>query len=595
MSLSSLIWKEGTMILIFDTEGDGIFPTKLWCTSAIDFDTRKVYEFGPDEIDQALKLLQQADVLVGHNIIGYDLPHIKRLYGVDLYDKKIIDTLVLSRLYNPTQEGGHSLEAWGYRLGFPKVEHEDWSKYTKAMQHRCTSDVRLNLKVYVQLIGKMGKAFSEDAIQLEHDVAHIINEQIKYGWKFNYTKAEQLLAQVNDDLGRLEDEVHKTFKPKVVIEKVVTPKRKKDGTLSRVGLRPEEYEELKASGSFEPFNRMRTQVFNLGSRQQIGEWLIDFGWKPTEFTETGLPKVSEAVLETITNIPEADLINEYLSTQKIRGFLINWLESCTNGRQHGYVNPCGAVTCRMTHSRPNLAQVPSGRKKYGMECRSLFTVASGYKQVGTDAEGLEMRIFAHYLNNAEYIRAVIEGNSKDGTDAHTKTMVAAGLDNRDLAKTVYYALIFGARDKKLGNIVGGNKKDGERIRDNLYKNLPGLEDLVEGVQKVAKGRGFLIGLDKRPIRVRSLHAALNTLIQSAGAIIMKRFLVILYNAVKAAGLDVHFVGNIHDEVQAEVLEEHVDKYKELCYSAMIQAGEYYGLRCAMAASVDVGTNWSETH
>lgn len=591
------------MRLLFDAEGDGLIPTKLWCISAIDIDTREIYEFGPKEINKGLDLLLQAEELVGHNILGYDLPYIKSIYGVDLYDKYLVDTLVLSRLCNPVQEGGHSLEAWGYRMHFPKVEHEDWSKYTKEMQHRCTMDVRLNLKVLLALEKNMVH-FSEECIDLEHEVFKTIYQQQVNGWLFDIPKATRLLAEVMDELGRTEDEVHKTFKPKQFLEKVVTPKLKKDGRLSKQGLRAEEYQQLLHSGDYSPFNRYRTQVFNLSSRQQIGIWLQDFGWKPTKFTQASLdnpdrepqPIVNEAVLAEIDDIPEAALINHYLAISKVKGFLENWLDSVgEDGRQHGYVNSIGAVTGRMTHSKPNLAQVPSSRKPFGKECRSLFIVPEGYKLVGMDAQGLELRMLAHYMDNPSYIETVVSGNSDDGTDAHSVNMRAAGLTNRDQAKTLYYALIYGAGDKKIGSIIGGKAREGKQIKSKLFSNIPELSELITKAQAAASHRGYMKGIDGRLIRVRAVYSALNTLLQGGGAVVMKKALILLRDKADAEGLDYKFVGNIHDEIQSEVKDEDVARFSELALEAMYEAGEAYGMRCPLAGDVKVGTNWSDTH
>jgi len=582
------------MRVIFDAEGDGLEPTKFWCISIIDYDSREVSEYGPSDIKDALEHLAAADVLIGHHILGYDVPNILKLYGLDLYDKDLIDTLVLSRLINPTQEGGHSLAAWGHRLGFAKVEHEDWTKYSKAMQHRCTVDARLNLKVFREL-EKSLTHFSSESVELEHSTYKIIHKQMNSGWQFDTKGAQVLLAKVQDDLGRTEDKVRETFLPKQFPVKEVVPQIKQDGTLSKTGLTAEEYNSLLASGDYQPFTRYRTQVFNLGSRQQIALWLQDFGWKPTKLTAKGSVEVNDKILSEIQGIPEADLINHYLTVSKIQGFLENWLASVKDdGRQHGYVNPNGAVTGRMTHSKPNLGQVPSSRKLYGKECRQLFIVKEGYKLVGMDADGLELRMLAHYMNDPDYIDAVVNGDKDKGTDAHSVNMRAAGLSDRDQAKTMFYALIYGAGDVKMGSIIDSDKKGGKELKRKLFKGLPALEKLIQRVQAAAE-RGFIKGLDGRLIRIRSIHAALNTLLQGAGAVVMKRALIILDQKATAAGLDYQFVGNIHDEIQTEVRETQTEQFSALALEAMKEAGEYYNLNCPLKGDVSIGNNWSETH
>ena len=577
---------------VFDIEGDGLEPSLFWCISIIDVATNKLHEFGPEAIKSGLEFLMSYDEVIGHNIIEYDIPHALRLYKIDLKEKKVTDTLVLSRLYNPTQEGNHSLKTWGYKLKEPKIEHDEWGKYSPEMQTRCSSDTKLTLKVLKHLEEKM-KYFSEDSIRLEHDVAKIIHEQIKKGWLFNTEGATKLLAKINDELGVLEDTIHQTFKPLRFLVKTVTPKYKKDGSLSNVGLRHEEYKELLISKSTAPFERWEYKNFNIQSRQQIGHWLKSFGWKPTKFTPGGSPQIDESTLEDVQGIPEASLILKYLTLKKITSFLVNWINSVKeDGRQHGYVNTLGAITGRMTHSAPNMAQVPSSRSLYGVECRTLFIVPTSYKQVGIDADGLELRKLAHYMGDPAYIDAVVNGDKDKGTDAHSVNMRAADLTDRDVAKTMFYALVYGAGDSKLGKIVGGKAKEGRALKAKLFKGLPDLGDLIDRVTTAAS-RGFIKGLDGRIIRIRSAHAALNTLLQGGGAIVMKRALVILYNKVRH--LDASFVGNIHDEIQAEVALCDVEEYKRLALESMVEAGEYYKLKCPLKGDVKVGNNWGETH
>lgn len=583
------------MRLLFDIEADGLYPTRIWCVSAIDIDTKQVYEYGPDEIDNAIALLEDADTLIGHNIISYDLYWLDKLYNVDLYHKNIIDTLIWSRMFNPDREGGHGLAAWGNRFGYPKVEHEEWGFYSPEMQHRCTVDVKLNLKVYNKLLTSK-KYFSDESIDLEQQVARIINEQEHYGCYFDVQGAELLLAKVSDELGDIEDEVRKTFKPKEFFVKEVTPKLKKDGTISKQGLRDEEYAAVVNSGDLTPFNRYDTIEFNLGSRQHIGRWLQeDYGWKPTEFTATGQPMINEKILETVEGIPEVTLIHKYLTLQKIQGFLTRWLDSVgDDDRQHGYVNTIGAVTRRMTHSEPNLAQVPSIRKLYGKECRALFTVPEGYKLVGMDADSLELRMMAHYMDNPEYTEAVVNGDKDLGTDAHSVNMRAAGLSNRDQAKTMFYAVIYGAGDGKLGQIVGGNKQDGAKLKFDLFNKLPDLGDLIHRVQTSAS-RGFIKCYDGSVLHVRKIPAAFNVLLQGGGAVLMKRALVILKEDAEREGLDFHFVMNVHDEIQTEVLAKHAERFAELAADSVRKAGEYYRLRCPMKGDASLGNTWAETH
>tara|TARA_R110000772_G_scaffold106461_10_gene208490 strand:- start:902 stop:1891 length:990 start_codon:yes stop_codon:yes gene_type:complete len=328
----------------------------------------------------------------------------------------------------------------------------------------------------------------------------------------------------------------------------------------------------------------------------IGRWLKeDFGWKPSKFTPTDKPVINEKILEKVKGIPEVAMIHRYLLLQKILSFLVRWLDDVSaDGKLHGYVNTIGAVTRRMTHSKPNLAQVPSSRKAYGSDCRKLFTSRKGFKLVGMDADGLELRMLAHYMDNPEYIKAVHSGNKDEATDAHSVNMRAAGLDNRDDAKTFFYALIFGAGDAKIGQIIGKGRKAGKEMKFNMFNKLPDLGDLISRVES-AGARGFIKAVDGSVLRCRSPRAALNVLLQGGGAIIMKRALYILDCKLRPYDIEAYFVGNIHDEIQADVREDQVEHYKTLALEAMKEAGEFYKLKIPMVGDVSIGDSWDETH
>ena len=574
--------------IVFDIEANGLKPDKIWCIVAKPLG-EAVVSFGPDKIEEGIQFLNSADSLIGHNILGFDLPVIKKLYNIDLSKHVIKDTLVMSRLFNPVRENGHSLKTWGYIVGFPKNEQpEDWDSFSQNMLKYCQQDVILNEKVYQRLL-KEGENFDEESINLEHGVAEVLKDQEDNGFEFNQEYAMMLVAQLKERMFQVEKEVQEVFKPKMVDIKQVFPKLKKDGTLSKSGLTSEEYDKLITSGDYKPFMRQKLQPFNLGSRKQIGEYLTDFGWKPNRFTPTGQPIVDESSLAKVKNIPEARLIAEFLLLQKRIAQIDSWILAVQeDNRVHGFVIPNGTITGRMSHRAPNVAQVPSVASEYGKECRSCWTVRDGYKLVGIDASGLELRMLAHYMDDKEYTNEVTEG------DIHTANQKAAGLKSRNQAKTFIYAFIYGAGDAKIGSVVGGNQRDGAKLRKSFLDNNPSLKLLRERVSKAAK-RGYLKGLDGRKIYVRSEHAALNSLLQGGGAIVMKRALLMLESLLKLNSLDARFVANIHDEWQMEVREDIADFVGELAVGCIEKAGEYYKLRCPLTGEYKIGDNWSETH
>jgi len=577
------------MDLVFDIETDDLQATLVHCIVAQDAETGEIFKFPPHKLEEGYKFLATADRLIGHNIIGFDIPMVQKFGGVDLSNKEVIDTLVLSRLFNPNRDGGHSLESWGFRLGLSKIEFEDYLNYSNEMLDYCVRDVTLNTLVYKNLRNE-SKGFSKGCIELEQSIAGIIKQQEVNGFKFDMQSALVLLAELREKKQQIEDEVHDTFKPKWVDTKLVTPYiRTTDGKLSKRGLTDDEYARCLNTMNYEPFMRQTLQDFNLGSRKQIGEYLIDFGWKPERFTPTGQPIVDEKTLSEVTHIREAKLIADFLLIQKRIAQVDSWVSSVRDdGRVHGFVIPNGAITGRMTHRNPNMAQVPNIHSPYGVECRACWTVKEGYKLVGIDASGLELRMLAHYMQNEEYINEIING------DIHTANQKAAGLESRDQAKTFIYALIYGAGDAKLGSVVGGNRESGKRLREQFLNNNPSFKTLREKVQR-ASGKHWLKGIDGRKLLIRTQHAALNTLLQGGGAIVMKRGLAMLDSLISLNTFDAKFVANIHDEWQMEVREDIAENVGRLAVDCIIKAGEYYNLRCPMDGEYKVGDNWSETH
>ena len=576
------------MQLVFDIETDDLKATKIWCIVAQDVDTGQIYKYSPNNLDEGYKLLSNAETLIGHNIIGFDIPMVEKFGGVDLSHIPVIDTLVLSRLFNPTREGGHSLETWGYKLNYKKIEFNDYLNFSKEMLDYCVRDVQLNT-VVLKKLREESKGFAKDSIALEQDVAKIIKQQETNGFKFDHINAELLLADLREKKQTIEDEVHNTFKPKWVDDKIVSPYIKKDGELSKRGLTDDEYQRCLDTQNFKPFMRQKLQEFNLGSRKQIGEYLIDFGWKPERFTPTGQPIVDEKTLSQITHIHEAKLIADFLLLQKRIAQIDSWIGAVQEDeRVHGFVIPNGAITGRMTHRNPNMAQVPSVNNPYGKECRACWTVDEGNVLLGVDASGLELRMLAHYMNDEVFTNEIING------DIHTANQKLARLESRDKAKTFIYALMYGAGDEKLGKVVGGTTSDGKRARQHFFDNKPSFKSLRDRVQR-ASAKGYLKGLDGRKLYVRNTHSALNTLLQGAGAIVMKKALVLLDKTLQLNTVDYKFVANIHDEWQIEVPKDKADFIGKFAVDSIIKAGEHFNLRCPLDGEYKIGGNWSETH
>jgi len=510
------------------------------------------------------KYLDSCDLIIMHNGICFDAPVLKRNWNITMKQSQMCDTLVLSRLLSPSLEGGHSLDAWGQRLGFAKGDFKDFdSGYSKEMEEYCIQDTLVTEKLYQHLIAELTRnKFDERSIKLEHNVQAVIATQETNGFKLNERAAVTLLATLQNKLAILETELQNIFPTK---------------TTPRVS--------EKTGKPLKPL----VEVFNPGSRKQIGERLIEKGWKPEKFTENGQPIVDEGTLEGL-DFPEAKAIAEFLLLQKRIAQIKSWLDVVQpDGRVHGKVITNGAVTGRMTHHSPNMAQVPSCGSPYGEDCRDLWIVEKGYKLVGIDASGLELRMLAHYMKDDAYIYEVTQG------DIHTANQKAAGLETRAQAKTFIYAFLYGAGAAKIGKVVGAGAKEGQRLIDSFLENTPKLRALRENVAKVCKSSGSLPGLDGRRLHVRSDHAAVNTLLQGAGAIVMKQALVILDERLSKLGVDYKFVANVHDEWQIEVEEAYADMVGKLGVQAIEQAGRVLEMRCPLTGEYRVGNSWKETH
>jgi DNA polymerase-1 len=333
----------------------------------------------------------------------------------------------------------------------------------------------------------------------------------------------------------------------------------------------------------------KVTVFNVGSRQQVADRLTAKGAVWSAVTTTGKPVVDEKTLKENHHVPEAQQVLEYLLLQKRHSQVKSWLEHVKeDGRVHGRVISNGAVTGRMTHQNPNMAQVPSSSSQYGEECRRCWTVPEGYKLVGADASGLELRMLAHYMGDEEFTDVLLR------EDIHTRNQLAAGLTTRSQAKTFIYAFLYGAGDAKIGSIVGGSAKDGNQLRTRFLRNTPTLETLRDRVGQAAR-KGYLVGLDGRKLWVRSEHSALNTLLQAAGAVVMKKALVLLNLHATEHNINFKFIGNIHDEIQSEVATKQAEKFGWLAVECIKAAGISFSLRCPLDGEYQIGNTWSETH
>lgn len=611
----------------FDIETDGLLEelTTIHCIAmqAVDGSGAPVGDIltansqgtGDLSIQEALKRLSEADRVVGHNIMGFDIPAVAKVYPGfsvrDAHDTRLLSTLLYPDLkdkdFNARRKamaakrepdlpgqliGRHSLEAWGYRLKEWKGDYaaemkakglDPWAAWNPEMEAYCQQDVVVTVKL-LQLF--RSKGLSPQAIELEQNLAPIVQRMHQHGWLYDQAAADALESTLMQRRAELEARLQSAVPPWQYVKRRFTPKRdnKRLGYIAG--------KETTVYG---------TRIFNPASRDHIADRLTTlYGWKPAEFTDNGKPKVDEEVLAKLKYPIIPDLL-EYFVVNKRLGQLTEGNQGWSkvvrkDGRIHGSVNQNGAVTGRMTHMNPNVAQVPKVGVPYGRECRSLFTVPPGKKLVGADASGLELRCLAHFMarwDKGEYAKVILEG------DIHSVNQAAAGLPTRDMAKTFIYAFLYGGGDGKIGSIVGKGAKAGGQLRKKFLAGLPALGNLVDGVKAKVANPGYLKGLDGRQLHIRSDHSALNTLLQSAGALVMKQAIVFMDETLQLRGYvpgkNYEFVGMIHDEVQIECDEGLADEIGRVAVASMTRAGQHFGFRCPIDGEYKTGDNWAETH
>ncbi len=580
--------EDGITMLTFscDIETDGLNPSVIWCIAIQNINDESTRVFYPNLDSDFNNWVQSGEVetLVFHNGIAFDVPVLERLLGTDFTGICIEDTMLLSQLDSPRREGGHSLANWGEYLGYPKGDHEDWSKLSDEMVEYCLRDVEITTKVYRIF---MQKGLSKDAIKLEYATKKHCTLQEKNGWLFDEHGAVHILQQINEDLRKAEEEVHKNFPPLPVWRSKVPVENRFKKDLTRSIAYQKEVDLECHTNDDGDYGYWAYPELNLGSRQQVGRHLMHYGWKPEVFTETERPKVDESTLKDV-DIPEAKIIARYLMLQKRKSQVDSWLDALDDrtGRIHCRVHTMGTVTHRMSSSKPNLQQVTAGSKEYGPEMRALFTVPEDKVLVGADLSGLELRCLAQYMKSDNYTKELLTG------DIHAVNQKLAGLKTRDKAKTFIYAFLYGAGDAKIGSIVGQDSSVGKIIKERFLENTPSLAKLKQQVGK-ASDKGYLKALDGRHVRVRREHASLNFLLQSAGAIIAKRAWVIFHEL--ATHLDYKQLGVIHDEIQIECSPDDAEEIGKLTVKAMELTTDYYKLRCPISGEYKIGRSWNETH
>lgn len=608
------------MLVVFDLETNGLLDLPwesredgvdtIHCAvthSERDGTLRWVF---PDLKDMFLSYLEQADVLAGHNIVGYDLPVLKKLWDwapdpkmVDLIDTRIVGEMAYSRdrLWALQRNRNtpdlpnefvvrQSLEAWGLRIGEQKGtfgQSADWKVYSEDMLNYCEQDVKVNVRLLEYF--KAFSGFSEESMILESKFAQVMWDQRMTGMRLNTEGVEAMAGSLLDKRDAIMAQLKELFPAWLERDgDVFVPKRnnKTRGYAAGCPLQKLKWVELKPT-----------------SRFHVHRCLSQLGWDPQEFNNDGSATVNRGILRSLP-YPEAQLFADFEEVQKLIAMAYEgptaWMKLVNgDGRIHGRVNTSGTRTGRCTHTAPNMAQIPKNP-----EIRALFgPVTEGWVQVGADASGLEFRMLAHFctpFDGGQIRDLILKG------DIHTIVKDAVGLKDRNSAKTFSYALMYGSGDPNLGKIIAedaGKHVDdtrklaraGKRGRARMMDKLVGLAKVSEGTKMRAETRGFMTNLDGRRIYDNSGHSSLNSLLQGSGAIVMKKATVRLWEEIRSRKIRANFLANVHDEYQLEVHPDDVEEVKMLAVEAIRQAGRDFKLNIPLDGEAQAGANWSECH
>lgn len=616
------------MIVTIDIETERLDdPQTIWLIVCKEIDTGVTHVFRQPQLrpKEFLEYSNTVSCWVGHNILGFDLPVLRRLLQYSYRPTHVVDTLVVSRLLNFNLDGGHSLDAWGQRLGSHKIKFIDFGRYSKEMEEYCIQDVELTTKLYNHFLPYITSPQWKNSLRLEHDMAHICHEMSTNGFYFDVDKTKELYKELTLKVDTLNNTLQEAFPPRSRLIREITPRLTKHGTLHKQDFRWVEDGILTPYQAGAPFSLIEFEKFNPKSPKQVVERLSEAGWKPTEKTKGHIQaerdrdneklehfrvygwKVSETNLRTLPKDapPAASSLAEFLILSNRLSVVTEWLNAYNERthRIHGSFLPIGSWTGRMSHSNPNVANIPSGDSAYAGTMRSLWQVPRGSKLVGVDADGIQLRILAHYMDDPVFTEALINGKKEDGTDAHS--MNASILEcSRDDAKTYIYAWILGAAAAKQAEILGCSIKQARYKSDQFMEMYPGLKALKQEQIPYDARRGYFQGFDGRYVMCNSEHLMLAGYLQNGESLIMKKANVIWRETLLKEKIRFKQVNFVHDEWQTEVEgDDSVALFvANTQANAIKEAGELFKLRCPMAGSImnahkqiAIGTHWGETH
>ena len=647
------------MRCIVDLECDDLLPgvKNIWCIVAKDIDTNEIYSFTPNNMKEFPVFAEGITEWIGHNFINYDSRVLNKLTSLKIPLKKITDTLVLSRMVFPVFEsgGGHSMEDWGNRLGFKKMPSPSWTEFSEEMLTYCINDVHLNHRIYNKLQENL-KGFSPESIRLEHQVRHALDQMQDNGFKLDEARAQQLFVEITQKCADIEKDIMKDYPPKKIILQYYYPKYTKSGAMSKVSeriLNEKTWDKHVDTQGKECYAIYEMRPFNLGSPKDVRERMDEAGWQPIIFKkpsktqlEKGLtqghPELCEENFETLPeDAPQSakNIARWLMLISRVRT-IKQWFDALDpkDGCVHGRVIEVGANTHRMSHQSPNMANISKVKLKkitkedgtteeilswgeeadYRTDMRACWTTRDPKNRVilGCDLSGIQLRAFAHYANNKEYADQILSGDIHSWNREILVKLVRDWCSNsnlsedvvrfltknekgrRDDAKTFIYAYLFGAGNKKIGNILGGpgdlQMSLGKFVREGFVTSIQGLDVFKKEIKKAAK-RGYMQALDGRLIKLPSEHFAFSIYLQSFEAIVMKTAIIKTLIQVKKLGLDAKLVAVVHDETQWDVRKEHAETLGKVMVQMIEETGRKYNCNLPLTGEYKIGANWAESH
>jgi len=621
-----------------DLEANGLLrqATKIHCGVFKIQGEKQLHKFRPNQMEEMFKFLDGVDVLIMHNGIGYDFPLMEKLHGYKFKGKKV-DTLLMSRLLKPKRMlpfncpnkkiGPHSIEAWGYRVGRGKPEHNDWENFSEEMLHRCSEDVEILELVYNALMKESEGSNWRNAFLLTFELFENLQKQEEYGWLVNREHMLNCIHQLDRWIARIDRAVSK-YLP-LVLEVDETKNKGEYGYIKKPFLKSGKYsesvntwyvncnispEDVQVEGCFSRIGFRRT---NLNSNEETKDFLLQLGWEPLEWNtndegERTSPKLSKDDPFEGINGALGRLVAKRVQCRQRKSIIEGLIESIRDDGCLASSVANLAETGRATHR--GIVNVPGAKSFYGKQMRQIFTCKPGYVLVGTDSDSCQIRMLCGRMNDPVYTDNVLNGRKEDGTDIHSVNMRAAGLPNRDAAKTFFYGFLFGAGDAKVGKIVRGSAADGKRLKEQFLKGLPALGRLVEGLKaewrKNAKQRynpkfdrmeyydGWVTGLDGRPVFVASEHAILVYVLQSDEAIMMTKAYNLLWERLSKKYRykeDFGVVCWYHDEYTIECRKEIAEDVKKISEQCIVDAAEHFKIACPHVGDGKIGTDWYAIH